>query len=620
MDTPPHADRVDPLHPEIFLSQRWWQKEWVREAAAYLLTAGITLGLLVCSLQLWKADLWVPLEYRGDALFTAMQVRTILDNDWYLHNPRLGAPFGCEMHDFPLPETVHFLALKGLGLCGCDAFLAINLYFFLGFPLAALTAFFVCRHFGGRRLPALVAGVLFAFAPYHFVRHVSHFFLSAYFLVPLMVMVVLWVYREPELLFIWGKAGRLACRPRRWRVVAGVLVCLLVAGGGVYYAFFGCFFLGVAGLLRSAQLRRLAPLASAACFIAVVVAGVVAQLAPNFLYHREHGPNLARPERLPIEAELHGFRIAQLVLPVQGHRWSVLRDLRARYDLFHDRTEGYMATFGLVGAAGFLFLLARVFVRLPRTENPELADGLTYLNGAGLLLGTVGGLGSLFALLVSPEIRGYSRVSIYLAFFALFAGVILAETLYRRWDGTAWGRWLLRAGLLLLLVMGFLDEKAPPGHLAYAEHRDAYQNDLTFVAAIESRLPAGSMVFQLPYNTFPGGPTQVNMLAYDHFRVYLASKTLRWSYGAMWGRNADSWYAATAALPPQDLVAKLAAAGFSGIYINRDGHADDASALEKELGNVLHAKPLQSGDGRMLFFDLTAYTSSPRAADRLTAP
>ncbi|TMQ35607.1 MAG: hypothetical protein E6K70_01290, partial [Planctomycetota bacterium] len=235
------------------MTGRWWHHERLRNGAGYALTAALSVALLARFLHLWNADLTVPLYYNGDSIFTAMQVRTVLDHGWYLKNPRVGMPQGGEMYDFPLPETVHFALLKLLGLCGCNCIVAINLYYLLSYPLTALTSYLVLRHFGCGRLGALVASLLFAFIPYHFYRSIRHLFLACYYLVPLMVMVVLWVYGEPGLLFSRREGEeRMRLTPFSWRVLAGVVVCLLSASAGAYYAFFTCFFLAVAGLFRAA--------------------------------------------------------------------------------------------------------------------------------------------------------------------------------------------------------------------------------------------------------------------------------------------------------------------------------------------------------------------------------
>ena len=65
---------------------------------------------------------------------------------------------------------------------------------------------------------------------------------------------------------------------------------------------------------------------------------------------------------------------------------------------------------------------------------------------------------------------------------------------------------MLGAGLLLVvLAVGVLDQTSTAYKPPYAALEAEYRSDGDFVAAIEERLPAGAMVFQLPYHPFPGG-------------------------------------------------------------------------------------------------------------------
>jgi phosphoglycerol transferase len=451
--------------------------------------------------------------------------------------------------------------------------------------------------------------------PYHFIHRTVHLFLASYYLVPLMVMLALWVYREPGLLFTqMDGAGRPRFTPFSWRVLGGVTIGLLMASGGVYYAFFGCFFLVVVGLCRAAAVRHLQPLWSAGFFICVIIAGGLINYAPNLLYAYQHGGNDQVAQRYPFEAEVCSLRLTQLILPVPGHRLWPLRDLRARYDaspLGPLSVEGFAGALGIIGSAGFLLLLARLFYQRPLTGAPELEEGLVALNGSGLLLATLGGFGSVFALAVTPAIRAYARMSIYLAFIALFAVALLYDKHYQRYERSPWGRCVLRLTMLCLLAFGLYDQ-APPGLFGLDALREKVQKqypiDAAFVRAVEARLPEGAMVFQLPYCAFPeGSPMPGKLKPYDHFRVYLLSDSLRWSFGAMKGRAADLWQATVCAMRLKDMVPTLCHSGFSGIYIAKDGYPDGGQKLEADLCALLGTPPLQSDDGKMLFFDLTAY-------------
>src|SRR5207244_1350618 len=107
--------------------------------------------------------------------------------------------------------------------------------------------------------------------------------------------------------------------------------------------------------------------------------------------------------------------------------------------------------------------------------------------------------------------------------------------------------WAARAayitGLGLLVTAGIFDET--PAHLLpdYHAWKDFYQADAAFVRSVEDSLPSGAMVFQLPYVPYPEPSREalpryqpILRHSYDHFRGYLHSQTLRWSYGGMKGR------------------------------------------------------------------------------------
>src|SRR5262245_37448642 len=105
-------------------------------AAAALLAACAAAWLL----DLPRADLRVPFDYRGDTLLYGLTAKAIVDHGWYLTNPLLGAPFGLELHDYPFADGFHHLVLRGMAVLSSDWALNFNLYFLLGFPLIALAA------------------------------------------------------------------------------------------------------------------------------------------------------------------------------------------------------------------------------------------------------------------------------------------------------------------------------------------------------------------------------------------------------------------------------------------------------------------------------------------------
>src|SRR5262249_58825521 len=115
-----------------------------------------------------------------------------------------------------------------------------------------------------------------------------------------------------------------------------------------------------------------------------------------------------------------------------------------------------------------------------------------------------------------------------------------------------------------------------PAGAAPDHRRDAAQflGDRLFVRKIEQSVPPGSMIFQLPVAAFPEGGTVGSMDDYNQFRGYFHSSQLRWSYGAMKGREIAKMQGELAGLTPAERVERLRRFGFAGIMINRKGLPD----------------------------------------------
>jgi phosphoglycerol transferase len=462
-------------------------------------------------------------------------------------------------------------------------------------------------------LPALVVSLLFAFLPYHFLR-LLHLFLASYYLIPLLVMVVLWIYigRLPFFRCLEGE------KPR-WQILNGrnfvaVMICILVGSGGIYYAFFGCFFLLIAGAACCLERRNLHALWSAGILIAIIGTIIACNLFPHFAYIKQHGPNLEAGQRYHFETEAYGLRIVQLLLPIEEHKLAPLADLRARYDATTPLVnENGKATLGFIGSAGFLLLLGRLLCRRRAGDLAAPKDGLAVLNVFAVLLASMGGFGSLFGLLVSPQIRAYNRISIFIAFFSLFAIGLLLDQMARKSAESRYGRWAFQGFLVLLLFAGLRDQTTWRFVPDYAQLKSAFQQEKSFVRTLEAALPSGAMILQLPYMSFPEhGPATEQLRDYDLFRCYLQSTHLRWSYGCMKGRAGDLAQRMLATRDLPDMLRTIALAGYSGLHIDRRGYEDGAAALETSLTALLSAEPLRSGDGLWLFYNLAGYTERLR--------
>ena len=544
-------------------------------------------------LRLWQADPTIPFAASGDALFNAILTKGLLENGWWTHNPALGYPAGLDLHDFAMGgDHLHVVGLLALAQLTGDSGLALNLYWLLAIPLSAVTAYAVLRWLGAGVPAAVACSVLFAVSPYALLRGETHLTLAA-FPVPLAAWLVLAVGRGERLL-----------RGRRTLLLAGGACLIVGSTGSLYFPLFTLVLLAVVGAGRRLAAQDREALRTTAAISTAVIVVVALNLLPTLVYAGQHGRNDVVAQRFASESEFHGLKLAQLVLPVEGHRIGPLARLRERYGataIPPAPTESYSATLGAVGAAGLAWLLAVLAVgawpgaRSRADERHRLLAGVTL---AAFLIGTVGGLGSIFAYVVSPQLRGWNRISVFILFFALAAVALLLDRAGR-------SRRLVALGLpALVLVGGLYDQTTarfiPPHQTLKANDR----SDAAFVAAIEARVPAGSAIVQLPPMVFPESPAVRGVEDYEPLRGPLQSRGLRWSYGAMKGRP-DDWQSALTAQPPRALLAGAAAVGAAGVWIDRKGYPERAAALEDEFARRLgDGPPLQSLDRRFSFFPL----------------
>ena len=571
-----------------------------------LATAALTTIILtVLACVYWPLGDWIryPLIYRDDGLWNLFVIKTVSETGWYGGNHLLGAPFGAFFYDFAKPEGLLLLLIAVVGRCTANVAFVHNLFFAFGFLVVGWSALWVLRTAFGLSWHLAVAGaVLFAMQPYHFAR-LEHLFLSCYIAVPLTAFLLMLL-----------RNGRLPIFERRAdlaiRISAGL--CILAIGStSIYYAFFALVLLfgqGVLEAVRSFDGRRLVDAVVVCSLLGTVV---MVNLAPSLAYRFWAGANKDVAGRSVAEAEYFALKPVQMLLPPADHR-STLLSAPVR---FYERRAGGInenrsSALGMAGATGFVLL----FVLLASghgllANSPSLAV-CARSSLLALALGMTGGLGTLIALLVSPQFRSRNRISIFIAFFALTGLCLLLE---RVLVGARRGAWLLltAAGLLAFGLWDQIPRDVTASRMAIAQEFDS---DRQFVGLLEKNLPLGAQILQFPYTECPEAPPWPHGPNYSHLRGYLHSATLRWSFGGMKGRDGDRWLREVCALPPVEMVAQAREKGFEGIWLDRRGYADNGQAMDAQLRGLGLAPKLSSTDGMLLFypFESTATADEKR--------
>lgn len=585
----------------------------------------LSLAIATLILKLWRADLSVPIfRNYSDGTFTLASIKGLIDHGWYETNSNLGAPFGQVNHDFPayIGDIISVLIIKTLALFSSNVALILNVFILVGFLLTALTAFLVLRRLRLSRPVALICAVLFAVGPYHFVRAQADLFLANYFGLPISGYLIIAILGGELLLARRSDNKGMVTTWLSRRTLATVGLSMTVGLAGLDYAVFTCLLVAVGALIVGCSSRRWStPIAGMVVILAIAVAAVASAL-PEIIFRAQHGANHVVANRKPVQSLRLGLQPMQLVLPIQGDRIAPLAHLRARYDqdLGTPGTQDQLPpadSLGLVGAAGLLWLLACVVAAgIGRRVREPLASRAGTAALMAILLGTTGGGGALFDYLITPQVRGWERIAILIAFFALIGVGLLLEKISDWLAGHRRGKLLAAVATVAVLVVGVFEGTSSQFVPPYIRYAAEWHADAAFVGQIQHSLPREAMVLELPYVPYPEVALPSGLTSYSLLEPYLHSRTLRWSGGAMAGRPTD-WLATLSRYALQQLIPGAVAAGFDGVYINRRGYTDGGLSTTHRVQAITGTGPIAEPNGKAYFFNLLNYAKGLRAR---TAP
>ena len=401
---------------------------------------------------------------------------------------------------------------------------------------------------------------------------------------------------------------------RRWKIIHVALTCLVLislASFGVYYALFGAIVIGVAAVAGFAKNRNPIHIRQGAFVIGLISFGVILNIAPNLTNNLIVGRNSEVAQRIPAESEIFALKLRQLILPRVDHRVESLAALTKRFTV--GAMTGYYelsAPLGVVGALGFLFSGAAIVLALVGRNVDYTIRLLALLTWILFLFGTIGGFGALFAGFISPSIRGWDRISIFIGF-----GAITVFLLVYQWWLDCYFSKKLKATLIIISAFVFLalavfDQNVDVPRLSNEITLLTYKRDRNFVQAIEHTVPSGSAIYQLPYIAFPEEPPLFRLFSYEPAAGFLHSSSLSWSWGGMKGREGDLFYRALAKESVEKQLEVIKNLGFTGIYVDRRGFVDNAQYLIERLTILLGVPPLLTrADGEVVFFKIDSLSN-----------
>ncbi|WP_456846466.1 hypothetical protein [Cellulomonas sp. P5_C6] len=600
--TAPAADRTP--------RRSWWLGDQGRSVLAYLAAVLGTIGFTAWAERLWLADLHVPFRYYGDAIAVSAHVKTTLQTGWYEYQPLLGAPAGQSYHDYPAADNLHLLIMKMMGWVLQDWAVTLNVYFLIGFPLAALTGMVFFRAVRVGRISSAALAILFALAPYHFMRSEDHLFLASYYPVPLGLILVVRVLRgQPLWTLNRGSVRAVLTSP----ALATLAITALVSSGASYYGVFMVVLLAVCGLASLVHRRDWRRFGGAVMAGIAFLGFIVTNMLPDILWQHSHGDNAGSLVRSAGDAEFYALKITSLLLPQPGHAVPFLSTVRAWYDGSYPLASE-QPVLGAVGAFGLVALIAIAVLRVLRPMDSVVRVGwrlTTLVELAGitliaLLFSTVGGLATIISF-VSPVVRGWNRMAILISALTLAAvGLMLdgAREWFARRSGARAATAVAALVAVLMVLGGVYDQVAPIRRPDHAANQAAFAADGAWVADVEAEFGAGTMVAQLPHAGFPETAPVNGVLDSDQLRPFLHSDTLRWTGGGIKGRSVSDWMTVPDVADPTTAAALLAAADAGAAVLDRQALGDTASTVSDAWRAAVGDPVVVSADGRFEVYDL----------------
>ncbi len=553
-------------------------------------------------LLLGRFDWYIPFKYAdGDCFYAITIVRRLMDASWYSGVEYIGFPFNSDLLDYPNSDMGNFIALKLILLLTHNWILTFNLYSLLGFSVTAIASYWVLQQLELSKISSLASAVVFTFLPFHFIRLVvhTHIFLCWYCSVPIFTWFAYKIYSKQSIFFQSNRTYA--------QIIAVVITLLISSCFGIYYAFFASLIFIGSGIVGSLKWRSSQNICSALISVAIVVSGVGVSLVPNFNFWYKNGFNQEAVARYPFEAEIYGLKMTQMLLPHENDRFLRLASLLKAYEetpfLIN---ENATASLGMIGTMSFLALLA-IFLFNPFL-NFQIDDRIqlfAFLTIFLFFFATIGGFSSIFNTFITPMIRAWNRVSIFVNFFAIAGFFIFVEMIIKKISNPEYLIGNLVIAALLFTAFGVWEQSlALVDNKAYLKAtKQLFLNDKHFVEKIEQIIPGGA-VYQLPYMPFPEVPSINNLASYGLFRGYLHSSNLHWSYGGMKGRKGDLFFRSLTIQPLSNQIKAIKLLGFNGVYIDRRGYTDRGKVVEEKLKKILSVKPLISEDENLAFFPI----------------
>ena len=550
--------------------------------------------IMFFSLKLYnfnKYGLLLHYETYGDQS-QFLTIASMVKNEGWAPIPtdRLGAPFGRYLGTYSMFLLMNFeiILMKIISIFFENPSDILQISYCMIFPITAIISFYVMRAINISKFMSIFGSLIFTFNTCILMRRTIHYNYSTIYFIPLTILLCIWLFQDDDFLVPNKKFFK-----NKKNIIAIVFMMLIANNGGGYYQFFSCFLICITAISKLLKTKNIKSLIPFIISIFTTVLFFIINFVPIIIYKilNSNISVLNDETRIWQEAEMYAFKISHLILNTK-----IFKEYYQNAFLVNENIREYS---GIIVAAGFLGLILYLF--LNKTYKKQTVLLLSELNIFSVLLATMGGFGVLFNYFISPIIRAYNRISIYIAYISILAFCIFIDKYFKKKN------FIFYIVFVIISVIVLYDQI--PNDITYNENdMKKYALDKEFIESIEKSMPKNSSVYQFPnvglYGIFSD---KIHPSAYYRNLIgYIFSKDLKWSYGLEGTRKEMEWYQTVNKMNAVDLLNEISYAGFDGLYIDKYlyGDEDYINQLENDLINILGKPSISAENGNLLFFSL----------------
>nr|MCR4903406.1 hypothetical protein [Butyrivibrio sp.] len=497
-----------------------------------------------------------------------------------------GATTGSHLIDSPFLDFDYLLKALLFNTFSTNESVTFYLIYLSTFIFSACSMYIVLRYVTDKMVIRMVVSLIFAFAPYHILRGMGHITLSNCWMVPIGIYLAYKISEIRE-----NKAGKK-------ELILLLLLAFISGFGNIYYGLFSFILIFVGMICNFIVNKSLNKLIEIVIVYLGIICGMAINVVPKIIFGIIAGPNSDASIRGAMESDFYGLRLAQLFLPPSYIRGSLFQKIITKYNTEYSEyvNENSLSSIGVVAIITFIVLII-VLLRL-YLKNEE--NHFIFVSGLFLLALTVycsvGGIGSIVASFIVSQFRGLNRVSIYFTAILLIVFAYLADKIKNK---------RLLAMIMIIFSVASLYENIdnPPEGFQLAQIEIDNINK-EFFSEVEVALGENANVYQLPFVRFPEEPPVNNMSDYSHFKGYVYTDTINWSYGGIKGRDtyAESLYIDDGM--SDEFVSSIVNVGYDAVYIDTNAYEDEGEQIVSYYMKKSDKAPIVSSDGKMYVFML----------------